>query len=281
MAFKAEYDLEGNGDEEGDNTEAFDAFNDDTFGDAAAAWNEDDHEELAKVVEEEIHGDTAGNDFFELDNADGDDGDCLEPPGTSTINGERAMAREMAAMQIRDPAIMNVVPAPPRPDFPMQPPPREFVDPAIMSMGSMPLPPRPHFPPNAGAPLTVEELEREMLAQQHRENQLRLQQQEHQHRLQQQQMFVQQQMMIRAQMQRQHLRQQQMEQMQRQGQQHHGHGFQQRQQQLYDQIHQQQLQQQQQRHHQHQHQQDGYDNYNKGCVVKYYVLQLPYLTAFF
>ena len=58
----------------GENTnedfEAFDEFNDDTFGASADAWDEDGHEELAKMTEEELHGVSAANEFFELDDND-------------------------------------------------------------------------------------------------------------------------------------------------------------------------------------------------------------------
>ena len=172
--------------------EAFDEYNDDTFGAAADAWDEDGHEELAKMTEEELHGVSASNDFFDLDNnGDANDffdldnnieGDCLEAPGSETINGGQdevieQMASEMASMRTtasplsEDPAILNAMPPPPRPNLPgpnshMTLPPSQprmaprpdFVDPAIMSMGSMPLPPPPQRamfpagPPPAPAP---------------------------------------------------------------------------------------------------------------------------------
>merc|ERR1719510_1717235 len=138
----------------------------------------------------------------------------------------------------------------------------------------MPLPPRPYFPPqqpsnvaNAPKPMTVEELEREMMAKQQQEQQMRLLQQiqhqrQQQQQLQQQQMFIQQQIMQRARMQHkheqeqlmrqqqlQHLQQQQQQQQQhpqqhqryhhnqqRQHNQQHLHGFQSRQQQQYQQF---------------------------------------------
>ena len=125
---EAEHDLGGqNGD--GD-LEAFDAFNDDTFGAGADTWNEDDHEELAKLTEEEIHGFHAGNDFFDLDQASAADEDCLEPAEASTINGDQELSQKMTNL--------SMIPPPPKPDVST-----DFVDPAIMSMGSMPLPPRP------------------------------------------------------------------------------------------------------------------------------------------
>merc|ERR1719362_1799422 len=132
-------------------------------------------------------------------------------------------------------------------------------------MGSMPLPPPPSravFPagpppqsqPVAAAPMTVEELERQMMAQQDQQQQIRhlqqvqhqrqqqqqqqhqqvqhqrqqQQQQQHQQQQQQQQHMMQQQMMMRAQMQRQHQMQQQQHQ-QHQHQQHHPHQQQHRQ----------------------------------------------------
>ena len=173
--------------------EEFDAFNDDTFGASADTWNEDAHEELAKITEEEMQGLNLQTDnaFFELDDngADFDDGDCLETPGAETLNGDQALESQLESLSVQDdndferdhdlgspvdPAILNAVqkplqqqrppvdfpPAPPRPSMiPQQPPMTnvqrqapmgtpEFVDPAIMSMGSMPLPPRPQmFPP--------------------------------------------------------------------------------------------------------------------------------------
>ena len=150
--------------------EAFDEFNDDTFGAGADTWDEEGHEELAKMTEEEIHGLETANDFFEL-GADDVLDDCLEPSGSETINGGqeevmRQMQEEMAALRTTASplvppnnvhhAIQNVMP-PSRPNLPgpvphiqgaipsqpqMAPRP-EFVDPAIMSMGSMPLPPPP------------------------------------------------------------------------------------------------------------------------------------------
>ena len=263
----AELGLEGqNG---ADDLEAFDAFNDDTFGAGADTWDEEGHEELAKITEEEIHGFNAGNEFFELDkDASGLD-DCLEAPDTSTINGDQDLSQKMTNL--------SMIPPPPKPNISP-----DFVDPAIMSMGSMPLPPSrpPMFPaPNAG-PMTVEELERQMMAQQHQglqQQQLRhqqmqqereehermrhmQQQQQHQQQLMMQQQ-EQQQMLMRAQMQhQQYLRQQQQmveqqrqqmmhNQRQQQQQQSHG-GFQSRQQQLHQQFHQGRRQ--------------DYDNYNKG-----------------
>merc|ERR1719266_170684 len=80
-----------------EDTDAFDAFNDDTFGAEADTWNEEDHEQLAKLTEEEMHGFSAANDFFELDDAGGGDDDCLEPAGSTTINGdEEDLAEQMA-----------------------------------------------------------------------------------------------------------------------------------------------------------------------------------------
>ena len=83
--------------------EEFDAFNDDTFGASADAWNEDDHENLAKLTEEEIHGFQAGNDFFELDNLK-DDGDCLEPPGEETLNGD--LETQLESLEIEQSKLM-------------------------------------------------------------------------------------------------------------------------------------------------------------------------------
>ena len=93
MSSRVDYEMDPNANDEED-TEAFDAFNDDTFGAGADAWNEEDHEELAKLTEEELHGFGAGNDFFELDGADAGDDDCLEPAGESTINGDEDLARQ-------------------------------------------------------------------------------------------------------------------------------------------------------------------------------------------
>ena len=254
----AELGLEGqNGSED---LEAFDAFNDDTFGAGADAWNEDDHEELAKLTEEEIHGFNAGNEFFELDKDSSALDDCLEPPDVSTINGDQELSQKMTSL--------SMIPPPPKPTISP-----DFVDPAIMSMGSMPLPPSrpppPMFPaPNAG-PMTVEELERQMMAQQQQDihqQQMRHQEEQQRMRQMQQQQFMmqqqqQQQMMMRAQMQhQQYLRQQQqmveqqrqqmMQNQRQQQQQGHGGGFQSRQQQLHQQFHQGRRQ--------------DYDNYNKG-----------------
>lgn len=64
-----------------------DAFNDDTFGAGADAWDEEGHEQLAKLTEEELHGVQASNDFFDFNEADDD---CLEPPGSETLNGDFA-----------------------------------------------------------------------------------------------------------------------------------------------------------------------------------------------
>ncbi len=248
---EADFDLGGgpNGGAEFDEGENFDAFNDDTFGAAADEWKEEDHEELAKLTESELRaggaaalhmgGNGDAEDFFDLGHVDADDGDCLEPPGESTINGEEGEIEkelagkfEMARLE-QDPAILatsSVPPGPPLghglrpnefprpPAIPPQMPPRpEFVDPAIMTMGQVPLPPRgpmmpgeiplpqqphpprammPGFPPNV-APKTVEELEREMIADQQREQQQRQQQQQQQQ--QQQLLMHQQQMMMRAQ----------------------------------------------------------------------------------
>ena len=48
MSSRVDYEMDPNANDEED-TEAFDAFNDDTFGASADAWNEEDHEELAKL----------------------------------------------------------------------------------------------------------------------------------------------------------------------------------------------------------------------------------------
>merc|ERR1712223_1012378 len=232
-----------------EDTDAFDAFNDDTFGAGADAWDEEDHEQLAKLTEEEMHGFSAANDFFELDDATGGDDDCLEPAGSTTINGdEEDLAEQMASLRTSE---LSSIPPPPKPEFSMRPSPNEqlrpqfppqpdFVDPAIMSMGQMPLPPRPYYPPpqqstnvaaQAPKPMTVEELEREMMAKQQQQQQQQQQiqqQQQQQQQLQQQQMFLQQQIMQRAQMQHKHeqeqlMRQQQLQHLQQQQQQQQQH----------------------------------------------------------
>ena len=180
MASEVDYEPDPNPNEIED-TEAFDAFNDDTFGADADTWNEDEALELAKLTEEEMHGMhgiQTSNDFFELEDANAGDDDCLEPAGSSTINGDEDLADQMASLRTSE---FSSIPPPPipmtdfpsrppapieqqqvRPQFPPQP---EFVDPAIMSMGQMPLPPRPPFFPQqhpnvatASRPMTVEEI---------------------------------------------------------------------------------------------------------------------------
>jgi hypothetical protein len=84
-------------------TEAFDTFNDDTFGASADTWNEDDHENLVKLTDDELTSMEASNDFFDLGNNDAEDGDCLEPLEAINMNGQQGLVQQMAAFRHQPP----------------------------------------------------------------------------------------------------------------------------------------------------------------------------------
>ncbi|TRY76782.1 hypothetical protein TCAL_14765 [Tigriopus californicus] len=171
----------------------FDAFNDDTFGDAAEEWAESAHEQLAGLTEEEKSALQSSQAFFDLDGQDAEGGWGLLEPLEPVSDTNGGLHHAMDRMRL-SPAPKHAPPlqaessgmnAPsPRPALPMfssaghlgtTPP----VDPAIMSIGRLPgpvpvLPGPPPQPPRAspmGPPLlptqghTLEELEREMLSQ--------------------------------------------------------------------------------------------------------------------
>lgn len=177
----------------------YDAFNDDTFGDAVEEWAESAHEQLAGLTEEEKAALQSSQAFFDLDGPDNEDDDynagLLEPlEPVSDTNGDIHHAMDRMRLspgpkftQPTRPESSGFNAGSPRPALPMFSsaghvgPPTLPVDPAIMSIGRLPGPvpglPVPGLPPQPSQPTpmghrvlpthghTLEELEREMLSQ--------------------------------------------------------------------------------------------------------------------
>jgi len=80
------YETFGGGPDDNIPEDELDAFNDDTFGTGADEWQEDAHEELAQLTEEERKALKASNDFFEF--GEDDEGECLEPETAGGLEEE-------------------------------------------------------------------------------------------------------------------------------------------------------------------------------------------------
>ncbi len=108
--------------------EDFDAFNDDTFGVAAAEWEEGAHERLAQLTEEERLALKQSSDFFGLgDDEEDRSGEALEKP----TNGE---LMESARRQLQEGLLLNAKVEKTSPD-----------DPAIVDVGRRGHPELPQF----------------------------------------------------------------------------------------------------------------------------------------
>ena len=245
-------------------------------------------EQLAKYTEEERRAVQDGDSFFDFDNDKSTQNGRKESPRmfslADDINdnlklGTAPPAQHSHMPHMADPAIMNVMRFPPMPNFPppgVHPIPTHVTqfstglnDPAIMSLGQIPPqhllllqqqqllqhqmmrqpPPLQQQPPMLQA-RTVEELERQILADQDKRE-------ERQHQMQQQ-----------ARLQH-HLQQQQ--------QQHQHHHYQQQQQQRHQQYHHQHQQQLHQHSHQYQQQQRANMNQGEVFLLAFFIFLIRYL----